>query len=468
MSACGARARGVAAFDAVAAPSGRVDAVPLAGDMSEEVQRGVERLSITSLPLSGTSGVSAEFDELLDSPPPSPPDRSPTLGLRRASSGVIEIPQRDRGEEEEEEPPHVLVGPSSLEQQPLLEVEEPQQRLTPDDFEILSLVGQGAFGKARSLRTPRPAAAHASLLSRQVFSVKKRSNGRVFAMKVMRKAHVVEKNQARARLASRRLPIPHSPPPAPGRVHAHRAGGADPSGAPVHRDAAPLVPGTRPLCVPAAAAPLTPPRAVQTGSKLYLVLDFVNGGHLFFQLYRAGIFEEALARVYTAEIVLALTHLHSLGIVHRDLKPENILLDAEGHIRVTDFGLAVVMAEGHRSNSLVGTIEYMAPEIIASRGHTKAADWWSVGVLLFEMLTGAPPFRAKNRALLQKKILSEKIKFPAFLTQHAHKLLTLLLQRDESKRLGGRAEGGSEDVQSHPFFKLVNWRMLGRREIAAR
>jgi len=100
---------------------------------------------------------------------------------------------------------------------------------------------------------------------------------------------------------------------------------------------------------------------VQTATKLYLVLDFVNGGHLFFQLYRAGLFEEALARVYTAEIVLALSHLHSLGIAHRDLKPENILLDAEGHIRVTDFGLAKVITEGSRNNSLVGTIDCAWP-----------------------------------------------------------------------------------------------------------
>ena len=176
--------------------------------MSEE-GLALRGLSITSLPLSGVSGVSADCDAAeFDSPPPSPPDRPPPAGMRRASSGVIEIPQRDRGEAEEEEDRHILVGPSSLpDEQPPVEAEEPQQRLTPDDFEILSLVGQGAFGKASSLRTP---AARGGRLTRrrlsssplQVFSVKKRSNGRVFAMKVMRKAHVVRKNQVRPPLSS--------------------------------------------------------------------------------------------------------------------------------------------------------------------------------------------------------------------------------------------------------------------------
>ncbi|RYQ98848.1 hypothetical protein Ahy_B07g086664 isoform D [Arachis hypogaea] len=129
-------------------------------------------------------------------------------------------------------------------------------------------------------------------------------------------------------------------------------------------------------------------KVYQTKYRLYLVLDFVNGGHVFFHLYRQGLFREDLARFYAGEIVCAVSHLHANGIMHRDLKPENILLDADGHLVLTDFGLAKEFTESARSNSMCGTLEYIAPEIFIGKGHDKAADWWSVGILLFEMLTG--------------------------------------------------------------------------------
>lgn len=230
-----------------------------------------------------------------------------------------------------------------------------RRRLGPNDFELMRVVGQGAFGK--------------------VFQVRKRDTQEVFAMKVMRKDRILERRHGEY-------------------VRAER----DALTAVVH----PYI--------------VTLRYSFQTSQKLYLVLDFINGGHLFFQLYRAGTFSEQLAKLYTAELVLAVAYLHSQGFVHRDLKPENVLLDSEGHIRITDFGLAkgnLSDAEGQRTNSFIGTMEYMAPEVIAGRGHGKAVDWWSVGILLYEMLCGMPPFRSKTRPSLQKLILSAKVKFPS-------------------------------------------------------
>ncbi|KAH6555379.1 hypothetical protein KP509_1Z260700, partial [Ceratopteris richardii] len=201
-----------------------------------------------------------------------------------------------------------------------------------------------------------------------------------------------------------------------------------------------------------------------TKSKLYLILDFINGGHLFFQLYRQGTFSEDLAKVYTAEIVSAVSHLHNSGIIHRDLKPENILLDAEGHVKLTDFGLAKEVEESAQTNSLCGTVEYMAPEILLAKGYGKAADWWSVGILLYEMLTGQPPFTHKNRQKLQEKILKDKIKLPNYLTSEAHSLLKGLLQKDPGRRLGSSVKNG-EEIKQHKWFKCINWNKLEARAI---
>ncbi|KAE8673913.1 Serine/threonine-protein kinase AtPK1/AtPK6 [Hibiscus syriacus] len=183
-------------------------------------------------------------------------------------------------------------------------------------------------------------------------------------------------------------------------------------------------------------------KVYQTKYRLYLILDFINRGYLFFQLHHRGLFREDLARIYAAEIVSVVSHLHANGIMHRDLKPENILLDADGHGILTDFVLAKQFDENTISNSLCGTVEYMAPEIITGKGHGKAADWWSVGVLLFEMLTGKPPFTG-NREKTQQKIL---------------------LHKDPSKHLGS-GPTGSEEIKRCKWLKTINWRKLEAREI---
>ncbi|CAM8910528.1 hypothetical protein QQ045_031460 [Rhodiola kirilowii] len=271
-----------------------------------------------------------------------------------------------------------------------------------DDFEVLRIVGQGAFGR--------------------VYQVRKKGTSDIYAMKVMRKDRIMEKNHAGYMKAERDIltKIDH-----------------------------PFIVQLR--------------YSFQTKYRLYLVLDFVNGGHLFFQLYHHGLFREDLARIYAAEIVSAVSHLHANGIMHRDLKPENILLDADGHAMLTDFGLAKQFDENTRSNSMCGTTEYMAPEIVLGKGHDNSADWWSVGILLFEMLTGKPPFLG-NRNKIQQRIVKEKIKLPTFLTGDAHSLLKGLLNKDASKRLGS-GPTGSNEIKSHKWFKPINWKKLDAREI---
>ncbi|XP_025771146.1 coiled-coil domain-containing protein 88B-like [Puma concolor] len=187
--------------------------------------------------------------------------------------------------------------------------------------------------------------------------------------------------------------------------------------------------------------------------------DYVNGGEMFTHLYQRQHFKEAEVRVYGGEIVLALEHLHKLGIIYRDLKLENVLLDSEGHIVLTDFGLSkeFLTEEKERTFSFCGTIEYMAPEIIRSKsGHGKAVDWWSLGILLFELLTGASPFTLEGerntQAEVSRRILKCSPPFPPRIGPVAQDLLQRLLCKDPKKRLGAGPQGAQE-VKTHPFFQ---------------
>ncbi|KAL6447787.1 hypothetical protein ACFW04_000133 [Cataglyphis niger] len=197
--------------------------------------------------------------------------------------------------------------------------------------------------------------------------------------------------------------------------------------------------------------------AFQTGDKLYLILEYMCGGELFRQLDDEGVFLEDAARFYLCEITLALQHLHLQGIIYRDLKPENVLLDAEGHIKLTDFGLCKEhIQEGALTHTFCGTIEYMAPEILTRNGHGKAVDWWSLGTLMYDMLTGLPPFTSDNRKKTIDKILRGKLILPPYLTPDAKDLLRKLLKRPVTQRLGSGSLDG-EQVKAHKFFKHISW-----------
>lgn len=201
--------------------------------------------------------------------------------------------------------------------------------------------------------------------------------------------------------------------------------------------------------------------AFQDDKRVYMLMEYVIGGELFSQLRKVGRFSNETARFYASEIVLALEYLHSKDIVYRDLKPENLLIDKDGHIKITDFGFAKHVED--RTWTLCGTPEYLAPEIIQSKGHGKAVDWWALGILIYEMLAGYPPFYDENPFGIYQKILANKIEFPRHFDLNAKDLIKKLLTPDRTKRFGC-LKNGAEDIKQHKWFKGVEWdRMLQRK-----
>jgi len=273
--------------------------------------------------------------------------------------------------------------------------------VTKDDFELLTVIGKGSFGK--------------------VMQVRKKDDGKIYAMKVLRKDTIVARKQVAHTKAEKNI----------------------------------LMKIQHPFIV-------NLNYAFQTKDKLYMILDYINGGELFFHLKKEGRFAESRVKLYTAEIVCALAHLHSLDIVYRDLKPENILLDSEGHICITDFGLSKKLEADGGTHTFCGTPEYLAPEVLKGHGHGIAVDWWSLGTLLYEMMTGLPPFYAQNVNVMYQKILSGELRFPNYISEEAKSLLEGLLTRDPAERLGTK---GGDEVKAHPWFSDLEWEKLIRKEI---
>ena len=190
---------------------------------------------------------------------------------------------------------------------------------------------------------------------------------------------------------------------------------------------------------------------------------YCPGGDLAKYINKEKRFPESKAKLYAAEVLLALDHLHKKDIIYRDLKPDNIVLDAEGHALLTDFGLS---REGVYdqlvAKSFCGSIAYLAPEMLKRQGHGKAVDWYLLGVLIYEMLVGVPPFYSSNRNEIFENIEKGSLKFPNNISKEARGLLVRLLEKEPGKRLGS-GSGEAREIMEHPFFKDVNWEEVLQR-----
>lgn len=271
-----------------------------------------------------------------------------------------------------------------------------QQQITVDDFEYIRVLGRGTFGKVQLVKFKR--------------------DGQIYTMKSMKKEVLQEHEHVEQSIIERDI----------------------------------LIKTRHPFLVAAHYS-------FQTIESIYLILDYVPGGELFERLKQENKFEESRAKLYAAEIMLALGHLHTLKLIFRDLKPENILLDENGHIRLTDFGLVKTnMGADDSTSTFCGTPEYIAPEMLQQQPYTKSVDWWSFGILLYEMLTGLPPFYDSNTSKMYRKILSDDLEIPGYISEEGADFIRRLLDRDPQTRLGA-SERDYEELKEHPFFKEYDW-----------
>lgn len=197
-------------------------------------------------------------------------------------------------------------------------------------------------------------------------------------------------------------------------------------------------------------------RTFQDRENLYLLMEYVPGGEFFNYIRQNFQLSNPVARFYAAEIILAIEYLHHQKILYRDLKPENILLDERGHIKLVDFGFAKYTND--RTYSMCGTTEYMSPEIVAGSGHDRTTDWWSLGILIYEMLVGCPPWSGHDSHIFER-ILRGDIEWPDTIDPLAKDLIEKLLVKDRFTRLGN-----AQAIKKHPWFSGVDWNEIAERK----
>jgi len=276
------------------------------------------------------------------------------------------------------------------------------RRLNFEDFEVITKIGEGGFGK--------------------VFLVERKDTEKLYAMKILNKAkldHVYHKMHT----ISERQILQNVNSPFVVKLHA----------------------------------------AFQNSKNLYLVLEYLPGGSLFDHLRKREILDEDEARFYISEIILALEDLHNRNIIYRDLKPENILIDANGHIKLTDFGLSKQgVISGTKAYTTCGTAEYLAPEMLSGKGHDKAVDWWSLGCILYQMLIGDLPHTCStgNKMQLFKQICNKPVNIPENLSKEVQGLLKDLLQIDPKQRLRD-----IDKIKQHEFFATVDWEKIKEKQV---
>ena len=285
-------------------------------------------------------------------------------------------------------------------------------KVSMNDFDIVKVLGRGAFGKVMLVKN------------------KSDTTNKLFAMKSLKKADIVRANQVEHTITERFVLEEINSP-----FLSHLS------------------------------------YAFQTPDKLYIVMDYMTGGELFFWIKKHRKFSESRAKLYLAECCLAIKAMHDKNVIHRDLKPENILLDQDGHVKIVDYGLAkggiTGAGEEGGTKTFCGTPEYVAPELVENRGHGKAVDWWALGVILYELLYGLPTFYDKNVKKMYTKILHDPIKFANNVTvsDNAKDFIRKLLERNYRNRLGSSATGPA-DVLGHPFFSGMDMNKVLNKQIA--